>query len=663
MTGLLELYNKKYLKETKQKLNEAEVIDPAKLVKAELDVRLAQPEFANITNEAWNDLFKEYTNKKEPDYSIIKVKDLKLKSEASSKSGYIKYNASSTGTGTETKHKFLFFGKKTNTVDTVESGKIEVVSEAADASIFTESDARAFINAIKRNADFDLGETFLSVQKMDSKVADSVSSLTRITNEYFKRLCKVTDDSAADFIKGGIRVIVNVGRKREAPLVGNPLLDALANAFEVSAIRNNFKVTDLSVTILANLLAKGITSVSRLKKLDTFKSVIVFNNNLYSYSVDQINDLFNLYDKAKNLTAEEIGISEFKGLAGIQIAKHLIMNQGPIDDNDAFAKITLDNLGADTAEDLIKEIVSLGKKVDDNDGNLLKWGIRTPNQAKLLFDKLSEESEDENARDRFYFQRIRGTDLKIIDTEVNEDSEEATVITKKLEEFKEGDRIRLVYTQYANRENVKAPDKFSGHMNLFEKDNLSDKFSTEGGKVTLSKDIKTRFEFKFAVTGSVYELFSIVVKDTESIKPESEEDTEKDSSQPSGEKNLKDKPKEETKTEETLDKTGLEQIEPDGRLEGDILRDVSVEVGDIITGTDGKEYQVKPETVGDGKWDIKVGTKIFRKPVDLNHLSTGKSVGDLLKSRDEFRIEYSKLTPSEKAKIKSIVNPAWLPKA
>ena len=119
----------------------------------------------------------------------------------------------------------------------------------------------------------------------------------------------------------------------------------------------------------------------------------------------------------------------------------------------------------------------------------------------------------------------------------------------------------------------------------------------------------------------------------------------------------------ETSTEESIDKTGFEEVEPEGTLDGDVLRNVSVEVGDVVTGTDGKEYQVKPETLGDGKWDIKAGTKIFRKPVDLNHLSDGKSIGELLASRDVFRNEYTKLTPSERTKIKSIVNPAWLPKA
>ena len=51
------------------------------------------------------------------------------------------------------------------------------------------------------------------------------------------------------------------------------------------------------------------------------------------------------------------------------------------------------------------------------------------------------------------------------------------------------------------------------------------------------------------------------------------------------------------------------------------------------------------------------------KPVDLNHLSNGKSIGDIIISREVFRSEYPSLTPKEKARIRSIVNPSWLPAA
>lgn len=51
------------------------------------------------------------------------------------------------------------------------------------------------------------------------------------------------------------------------------------------------------------------------------------------------------------------------------------------------------------------------------------------------------------------------------------------------------------------------------------------------------------------------------------------------------------------------------------------------------------------------------------KPVDLNHLSNGKSIGDIITSREVFRSEYPSLTPKEKARIRSIVNPSWLPAA
>lgn len=656
MTGLLELYNKNYFKTNKTKLIEAEVIDPATLMRDELETKLSDPRLNDVTSEAWNDLFKEYADKKSPDYSIIKVKDLKLKSEPSSKSGYIKYNASSTGTGIETKHKFLFFGKQTNVVDTIESGKIEVVSDAADASVFNEKDARAFIDAIKRNVDFDLKNSFLSIEAIDAKVADSASALNMITYEYFKQLCGVNDDSAELFIRNGMTAIINISRRRQAPLVGNPLLDTLANAFNVTEVRNTFEVNNTKIITLTNMLAKGMTTVSALKKLDTFKSVITFNNTLYNYSIDQIDTLFEIYSKARRLSNEEIGIAPLRALSSLNIAKHLLMNQDTtLDEPDAFSNIILGKIpDGESVDKLLEEVEELGKTVSDNGGNLLKWAIRNPNQSKLLFDRLSEESDDET--DTFFLQVIRGTKLIVLNTKGALNSEES-IITVDPREYKKDDVIRLVLTDWSSRENINLNDKLSANSQLFTQGELSKVFTAENKKITFNTDIKTGFEFHFAVTGSKYELFSVKLSNTAG------NDFDKDDEEPTEKPDEEENRDESAAPEETINKTGLTEIEPEGRLDGDILRDVSVELGDVVTGTDGKEYQVKPETLGDGKWDIKAGTKIFRKPVDLNRLSTGKSIGDLLKSRDDFRIEYSKLTPSERAKIKSIVNPAWLPKA
>lgn len=56
----------------------------------------------------------------------------------------------------------------------------------------------------------------------------------------------------------------------------------------------------------------------------------------------------------------------------------------------------------------------------------------------------------------------------------------------------------------------------------------------------------------------------------------------------------------------------LEQIEPDGTDDGEMIRGCTVAKGDIITGHDGKYYIVMKKNIGSGKWDIKSGTKILR---------------------------------------------------
>ncbi len=56
----------------------------------------------------------------------------------------------------------------------------------------------------------------------------------------------------------------------------------------------------------------------------------------------------------------------------------------------------------------------------------------------------------------------------------------------------------------------------------------------------------------------------------------------------------------------------LDEIEPDGTDDGEMIRGCTVARGDIITGHDGKYYVVMKKNIGSGKWDIKSGTKILR---------------------------------------------------
>lgn len=56
----------------------------------------------------------------------------------------------------------------------------------------------------------------------------------------------------------------------------------------------------------------------------------------------------------------------------------------------------------------------------------------------------------------------------------------------------------------------------------------------------------------------------------------------------------------------------LSEIEPDGTDDGEMIRGCTVHVGDVVTGHDGKHYVVLQSKIGNGKWDLKSGTKILR---------------------------------------------------
>ena len=94
--------------EEKLKLNEAEVLNPADLVSKEVVEKTKL--LTNPTDEEWNTLYEEYSKAKLPNYSVIRVTNLERKGSNQKETGYVKYNASETGT--QNKHKFLFFGNK-----------------------------------------------------------------------------------------------------------------------------------------------------------------------------------------------------------------------------------------------------------------------------------------------------------------------------------------------------------------------------------------------------------------------------------------------------------------------------------------------------------------------------------------------------------------------
>lgn len=110
---------------------------------------------------------------------------------------------------------------------------------------------------------------------------------------------------------------------------------------------------------------------------------------------------------------------------------------------------------------------------------------------------------------------------------------------------------------------------------------------------------------------------------------------------------------EETQAEPSEPETvpeGYTEVTPDGSDDGSTISGTSVEVGDRVVGLNGQRIEVTAETVGDGKWNIKSGTKIWRKipkKFDFTEYTA-------LQTAEERTAYINSLSPEEQQKVREL---------
>lgn len=642
MTELIKLIDEHFF--DKKELNEAG-IDPNKVWQDKLKNELSDPALNQPTAPEWNKLYNKYFTEKSPNYSIIKVTNLIRKTDKENKeSGYLRYEED---TG---KSKIL---KR----DTIESGKLQVVEEPDQATVFTPDEAQSFIKAVKRNSDFDLRDAAFAPERIAASILASSSAAGTILKAFFEKLCGENTGRAADWIRNCMNTLVGICNGRTYPLVGNPILDVLANAYKVPEVQQNFRPNDTNINILTNLLADREISVATLRNLNTFKAVIFFNNNLYKYDLAEIEKLFDYYEKAWNIKPDDIGNEELKTICEKdhhQLAKHLLMIQGENVDQDAFQQMIF-KTARDTGDILPFEY--LGADVKANNGNLLKWPIRNPESIETILNNINERGDSESDSNKnLFLQILEGDSIEAKRSSGNIDGEGADAVFNGITLHRDA-RLRLIYTFESNRDSQRADNLFKNNLkNILARNNLNNYLkANDDGTILVLTDLENcRLEVKLDREaafgrGDTFKLLDINLSLI--AEPEQAPETEQPETQ-----------KEPEATEVETIPEGYQEVEPDGNTNGDVQENVTVQEGDKVVGLNGERMDVTAENIGQGKWNIKAGTKIWRKipqqteqPINTQLRIAGKTLDELAKmTKTDFDTWKNSLNDNDKRSLQEI---------
>lgn len=361
-------------------------------------------ETASIDDPAWNDLFFKYltdsnAQKSDGNYVRIKATNLSYSNNESMVpvSGYISFS----GEVGNRKRRFL-----PGYVSTIDARQLSVVPSAAEASIFQEEDAEAILKAIKNNPDLELkGNGELKIERVTQEsIPSNLTSAEVILKYYFSGLCetgkRAIDSPANRFAEKGFKVMFNLSRALDYPLVGNRLLSIFANAYQTKALREDFVVDSNSVTKIYQIIAKGIVNSQALMNPKTFTASVCFNKNLLKLSSDEIADILSLYDEVRRKARYAtdylpIALAGWKEIDQ-QLPRHLLLKQPEANGSDPLTEL----LSGEVQDiNILKPIPSDFEHGDSTP--LLDWEVRRANEMERLFIKLfpevSESSGKKNA--------------------------------------------------------------------------------------------------------------------------------------------------------------------------------------------------------------------------------------------------------------------------
>ena len=619
MTELIKLINKDFFPDFKTTLNEASGINDVKLPDGVDLTTLSK------TDRQWNDLFKKYLNPDSINYYVITVNGFTRKTPDPSEptQGFLKYTGT-TGQEREEKEVKRLFRKPKNTyqwVNTLKSADVTIVSNETDATLFTAGDIDTIIDAIKRNADFDLKGTTFGRQKATDAALKRLDYSQIILQGYINKLM---DKDVSSLFSASMGTLLNFCRQRQNPLVGNPLIDMLVNILKVNP---NFHPTSRTLTTLNNLVADRVLSIDNILNPGNFKSSLCYNDNTYRYNETQIEQLFDVYDSVITMKGT-ITIPQLKIYQGDErkfLARNIIFIANEDDD-------PLPAIVKGTKEDL--KLPELGFKPE---GQVLTGKLRDIEAAKELRNAIfsaNEVEEDEPSTN--YFLNIGKESYQL--TVTNRQNNNITGVFDD------------VYFTAGNAIEIQKGSRTVSLANIINNEDSYDVtlFKVDNKKLVAIKDFESNLTVTISGVGSGSREFvsEFKITNTQQVVPDEEEPEEED-----------------TTTSGEGVPEGYEEIDPDGTMVGDEQQDVTVQVGDKVVGLDGNRIDVTAENIGQGKWNIKAGTKIWRlkpQPADTTTNSTGesfvgdKTLDDILKmTKDEFRTFSLGLTPEDKAKLKA----------
>lgn len=398
MTELIKLINKDLFNfnESKEELNEASGINSTDLTLPDSKDQETLNKIKGHPEEAeWNDLYKKYLSTNNLKFYTIAVDNFNRKTpiEGEPNKGYIKYTGN---TKHETTKKVLIFGGKD--IDTLKSDEVSIVAQPNEATLFNADNARTVVDAIKRNADFNLRGTSFNLERAEVNRELTADYSTGIMLAYYDSLA---GDGESSKIRNALSMLRTICGSRYKPLAGNTLFNM------INAILKNkdskVRIDGSTVLTLNNLVAYDILSSKDIINPNSFIASLPYNDSLYRFSDGQIKKIVSLYYEINKFDETEIPNQQLAALGSKQIARHCLMNTGNEKEADNF--VTLVKNGK------LPEDVEIEKIGFQPEGELVStWIIRTPEEIEFLkntmFEKM-ERKEDERSVAEYFLQVVK----------------------------------------------------------------------------------------------------------------------------------------------------------------------------------------------------------------------------------------------------------------
>ena len=444
-------------------LNEASGINAGDLAAEDLP--------QNPTDGEWNDLYKKYLNPNNIKYYLITVNGFGRKNPTAEQKnepakGYIKYVGE---TGKEQGKVF-----KRRVKDTVDSNDITIVETDTDATAFKLDDLDKIVAAIKRNKDFNLRHTQFGRKEATTDVMNTIDYSNQIIMLYFNQL--TGDNSAGEKLRPALGQLAGICRRRNYPLVGNPLFDMLKS---ILIANPGFYINGRSVITLNNIVADNVLKEQEIINPSSILGSLCYNNNLYNYNVTQIDKLFDQYDKAKNMKGHIVlpALRKYDDAEGrVVLAKNILLNAS---EAGAQGDILLNMISGKADKDA--ELPQIGYKPE---GNVLTSIVRSPEQAEAIITTIFGTNKTAESDREIIYTLYVGSDRYEMTTLKVEDG----IITGGFENVDLIKDASIKIYRSANKDNLLA-EWITEHKKEIN-DKEANPFTVEGTVLSVKKTIK-----------------------------------------------------------------------------------------------------------------------------------------------------------------------------